>query len=850
MNSVECKDCALPIFISSDRGCYAPTVEEGLDDVTEILDKQRIFFQDVDRISAIYQAIDSAERNHRYNQSISNLILQRVIFKIYQIIENFNEYRLDRSDRIISFYYLKSFVEKYTSLSLQNTFEELKQAVPTQELAFHFPFCQPLELVERDAIALRVDKNEYWQNRFLTERDKTDQFLTRKQELGELQRKDPAIYSPYLNKILKMGYIDLYDYLIEVKRAQSEEMSSTKIVESIQKKMSCEKAASLIIETRDVIVEKVMSVIDKIPHQNKVFFLIGATKAGKSTALCFLRGDTIIFEKSQYISTSDKKQTIGENDWISSTLLPNVEIVGDLVLIDFPGFSDTHGPLISLGIKLAIHQLIKELGELITTSEQKLVPLFTNVHFLLITPFVVDKAGASLRTLNGNLKNLIENVENSCAVGLTKYAQNSDYRELKKLQHNQEKNIKKIVVLQEEIDALTSSSEDFGKQFREKREEKLNQLKQKQLTRQSKIEMLTIQIEETEKRFLSLTGIDHFVAFRELEKNNPFYVYEDLVNFSLDSICPRQHIKFNPEEKALLNSLFKDKLAQSQCFKNGDFIHRKLPLLVLKHGLIPTLFSKNTAAVFQILNPEIQLEYEKFIFECMLNTKITIVFKIIESMFSLIEKKYQDNLFEELKRNKENIQSILSKYTPVENIDIEMPVKNIDCHKIVDRISNSISELLEIGVMIEKKEQIFCLIAEIFTSSSVEEFKSSARRNIEKIKKLYGEEEWNITISSVKERAQKILTEIKSYLTMHKSESNRCVYICSIYYLLYNDINPNSMDFFSIIFFSEFKNLNSFILYFTHEILPKSMKIYKYSLLTRVMLAEYLVAEFDKNRLW
>ena len=61
----------------------------------------------------------------------------------------------------------------------------------------------------------------------------------------------------------------------------------------------------------------------------------------------------------------------------SSTFLPNGEVVNDFVFVDFPGFDDTNGQLISLGMEFALKSLIKKFEpkilvlEAITNNEGK-----------------------------------------------------------------------------------------------------------------------------------------------------------------------------------------------------------------------------------------------------------------------------------------------------------------------------------------------------------------------------------------------------------------------------------------------------------------------------------------------
>ena len=95
----------------------------------------------------------------------------------------------------------------------------------------------------------------------------------------------------------------------------------------------------VVLEVREAIIQKVESTIPF--DSNNIVFLFGPTRAGKSTTMCFLRGDKMLLKSAPqncYESQSDCGRIIGHSDTASCTFLPSVEALSDLVLVDYPGF--------------------------------------------------------------------------------------------------------------------------------------------------------------------------------------------------------------------------------------------------------------------------------------------------------------------------------------------------------------------------------------------------------------------------------------------------------------------------------------------------------------------------------
>lgn len=68
----------------------------------------------------------------------------------------------------------------------------------------------------------------------------------------------------------------------------------------------------------------------------------------------------MVSKRNQYESQSDEENLIGRPGEPSCTFLPNSAKAGDLIIIDFPGFEDTNGSLVSIGMQLALQALVEK----------------------------------------------------------------------------------------------------------------------------------------------------------------------------------------------------------------------------------------------------------------------------------------------------------------------------------------------------------------------------------------------------------------------------------------------------------------------------------------------------------
>ena len=158
----------------------------------------------------------------------------------------------------------------------------------------------------------------------------------REAALVEQRRTASKQYPPYLDELLDGGHLHLYDHLLQMRTLTSRIERRSAI-----EKMTFSQLSHVVLEAREAVIQKVES---SIPAGFKnIVFLLGGTGAGKSTALCFLRGDVMVLKDFHYESQSEKSGLIGHGGATSCTFLPTIEVVNDLVFVDFPGFEDTNG---------------------------------------------------------------------------------------------------------------------------------------------------------------------------------------------------------------------------------------------------------------------------------------------------------------------------------------------------------------------------------------------------------------------------------------------------------------------------------------------------------------------------
>ena len=424
------------------------TIEEGIRIIEEILSKNVLCRHDVEDINQAYRGIDLLERRIDHIVEHTSLhALQKIIDRAKKIAQ---DKKITPAD-LISLYHLQNFSDK--DLPITDYFNRLlsrfdKNPKNVEELASHLPCCTSEVLFDEDVQALigpnpssevaaiLKQKKEKLQAHVRKQKEVTE----RKQALAEQRAKDPQQYPPYFDELLDCGFIHLYDHLVHMKTIASHENRRAEI-----EKMTFSQLSHVVLEVREAIIQTVES---SIPFgSDNIVFLLGPTRAGKSTAMCFLRGDKMVLKPAPqncYESQSDRGRLIGHSETASCTFLPSVEALPDLVLVDFPGFDDTNGQLISLGMEFALKALVKKYQPKI----------------LLLQAITEKERGfKAAAELGSRLSRLLANKEH-CFVGITKYSQDSNFRDIKAIEEQQKR--ERLASLTQEEGSLNAQVSAFS----------------------------------------------------------------------------------------------------------------------------------------------------------------------------------------------------------------------------------------------------------------------------------------------------------------------------------------------------------------------------------------------------
>jgi len=438
--------------------------------------------------------------------------------------------------------------------------------------------------------------------------------LEKKQQLEELRKKDSQNYPGYLDELLDSSYFHLYDHLLFMKS-----LSSRNDRLEAAKKMSFSSLSHVILEIREAVVRKVEQ---SIPHnRHNILFLLGGSGAGKSTTLSFLRGDQMVLKDFHYESQNEQTKIIGHEGAISCTFLPTTELIKfeeGLFIVDFPGFDDSHGPIVSLGMECALKALIKKYHPGILVLES-----ITNTE---------GRYTAAAR-LGSKLSRLFKNKEH-CLLGITKYAKDPDYVQIKAIEEIQKKErlaptdeekaceatIKQLSQLVATVPALKTTIEENKRKLLELQQKRmqnagrpLQETKEKQKNRQN--------VEEKENELLQQIGLKHRLRFDELEK--PHLILGDLCNSRLMQPSSTPSIScLDPADVMLLQERFLGDLKQQIMNKKNYHLSfenfKEFEQKVLESSLINVIFSKTNPEIGQFLHlaeidPGLVKEYDKII---------------------------------------------------------------------------------------------------------------------------------------------------------------------------------------------------------------------------------------------
>lgn len=423
--------------------------------------------------------------------------------------------------------------------------------------------------------------------------------------LNEQRQAQPEAFPPYLDELLDNGHLHLYHHLVEMKELPTRNQRNAAAEQASFASMS-----QIVLETKDAIVTKVE---DAIPQDyQQILFLVGGTGSGKSTTLCCLRGDRMVANRYTYESQNDEDHLIGHAA-TSCTLLPNIVVVNGYVIVDFPGFDDTHGPFIAMGVEWALKALLNRYNAQLLVIES-----ITNV----------EGRFAAVANLGARLERLIKNKQD-CLLGLTHYSKDSCYTQLKTIEKEQREsivnpsteelvlqaNIEMLVNLnqpatQPTIDTLRQDLEKKQKERQEKQAQPFPDTEEKQNLRNS--------LEATENEFLNQTKLKGIIRFDKLD--DPSLVPRCFATLSehrataqacSQSVTDLGSSCLDVQHRQLIDTLFERKL-KTEIEAQREYI-RPENMTDLKHrisetSLISVIFSESHPEIGNFLHaPETDL---------------------------------------------------------------------------------------------------------------------------------------------------------------------------------------------------------------------------------------------------
>lgn len=553
---------------------------EGERIISQIIAKNMICPHDVMEINYIYQEMQCLERKFTKIPNInSNTVLLEIVEKIKSIMSE----KIIKPSALISLYHLQFFSDE---LQFSKQFANLnkmlnKDPSAIKSLATLLPYCHSEEQFNKDAEALFG----YWG-------EEVEAILRLKREK---HKNHQLRHPPYFVPILDNKFFHLYDHLIKMKE-YSERTDRKKEIE----KLSFSQASHIILQTKKVIIKKVE---DSLPCSfgKNILFLLGGTQIGKSTTFCFLRKDEMVLQTLRYESKNDQENLIG-NETSSCTFLPNVEIFNDWAIVDFPGFSDSHGQLISLGMECALKALIKKYQPKVLVLES-----INNNETRSITP-------SKLKEL---LERLFKN-PTDCLLGITKYSKHPQVIEMKKIEEEYSQPTNKEEELRVSIDSLIAYKmgglEGFEESIQKEQTELEIMVNARALEQKRRLEEKRLLLKKDEEKLVGQIGMknENIIHFN-LEDN-------DLHSLCFKSFSSAKAIHVQPDMKlaaddwALLDKLsvnLKNLAKSIKCQKNID---------VWEKSLIATLFSSNYPEIVEFLHlpeidPQIVRKYAKEIIE-------------------------------------------------------------------------------------------------------------------------------------------------------------------------------------------------------------------------------------------
>ena len=575
------------------------TIEEGVKIIQEILMRDILCLHDVDRLDKTYQQICLLERQVEHipkcnTQHVLDSIKERVIF----CVGVFGGNLIKDAKNLISLYYLKNF--SCGNLSIENYFHSLfcesknNPRIMTN-IALYLPTCGSEAKLDEDIKFLINSYSSDQVTKILNQKKETIQIIeAKKRELENWRKSNPKDFPVYFDELLEGEYFHLYDHIIEMRKWSTRNDRQAAI-----EKKSFSLLSHIIIETKQAIIRKIKS---SIPHHcPNTLFLLGGSGAGKSTTFCFLRGDEMVLKGSNYESKRDKNSLIGHELATSCTFLPTVELINDWLIVDFPGFDDSNGPLISLGMECALKALIRK-------HQPK----------VLIIESIMNKEGrfAAAGHLGSRLKRLLDKKE-ECLLGITKYSKDTDFGKIKAIEE-QQKRERSLPTPEEnqliiEINLLSSLNQESLQSMIQQKQQQLEKI-QKEKARQQQLPLpendektqSKKNLQESENELSKQIGLAKIIRFDDVQNSAclPSY-FADLSQGKALNANPENPL--DPNHEKLIDHLFKnDLLDEMKKVKYDDFKFENFEQSVKESSLISTLFSQSHPEIGTFLHlPEI-----------------------------------------------------------------------------------------------------------------------------------------------------------------------------------------------------------------------------------------------------
>ena len=616
-------------------------IEEGVKIIQEILMRDLLCQHDVDQLDKTYQQINLLERQVEHipkcnTQHVLDSIKERVI----SCVKDFGKDPVKDAKSLISLYYLKNF--SYKSLPIENQlYTLLRRSENDSEImtwvAHCLPTCGSEAKLDEDIKFLINSYSSDQVTKILNQKKETIQLIeANKLELENRRKNNPKDFPDYFDELLSGGYFHLYDHLIEMRKWSTRNDRQAAI-----EKKSFSLLSHVVIETRQAIIKKIES---SIPHHcPHILFLLGGSGAGKSTTFCFLRGDEMVLKDFNYESKRDKNSLIGHELATSCTFLPTVELVRDWLIVDFPGFDDSNGPFISLGMECALKALIRK-------HQPK----------VLIIESITNTEGrfAAAAQLGFRLKRLLDKKE-ECALGITKYSRDPDVWKIRAIEEQQKRErslpTPEEIQLTAEINVLASLNQESLQQMIQQKQQQLEKI-QKEKARQQQLPLpendektqSKKNLQESENELLKQIGLAKIIRFDDLQNSAclPSY-FADLSQGKALNANPEDPL--DPDHEKLIDHLFlNDLLDEMKKVKYGDFKFENFEQSVKESSLISTLFSQSHPEIGTFLHlpeidPLIVRNYDKKIVEeCLQKYKRSVILNLDISLIKVALKEMKE----------------------------------------------------------------------------------------------------------------------------------------------------------------------------------------------------------------